>query len=55
MKRQLWRDSMEGLDVAHDGAVRLMVESFGRPDFNEGVNSFLERRPPKFRRIGEEN
>jgi enoyl-CoA hydratase/carnithine racemase len=55
MKRQLWRDSMETLEEAHDSAVRLMVESFGRPDFNEGVQSFLERRPPKFRRIGEQD
>lgn len=54
MKRQLWRDSMETLDEAHGTAVRLMVESFGRPDFTEGVNSFMERRPPKFRRVGKE-
>jgi hypothetical protein len=46
---------METLEEAHDSAVRLMVESFGRPDFNEGVQSFLERRPPKFRRIGEQD
>lgn len=54
MKRQIWRDSTESLEGAHDNAVRLMVESFGRPDFNEGVKSFMERRPPKFRRLGEE-
>jgi enoyl-CoA hydratase/carnithine racemase len=54
MKRQIWRDSMESLDEAHGTAVRLMVESFGRPDFNEGVKSFMEKRPPKFRRLGEE-
>jgi enoyl-CoA hydratase/carnithine racemase len=34
-----------------DEAVKLMVESFGRPDFKEGVQSFLERRPPKFPRV----
>ena len=27
-------------------AQRLMAESFGRPHFNEGVQSFLEKRPP---------
>ena len=31
---------------------RLMVESFGRPDFPEGVRSFLEKRPPRFARLG---
>jgi hypothetical protein len=28
-----------------------MVESFGRPDFAEGVRSFLEKRPPSFDRL----
>jgi hypothetical protein len=32
----------------------LMIESFGRPDFQEGVQSYLQRRPPKFERIGED-
>lgn len=30
-------------------ANKLMVESFGQPDFVEGVASFLERRAPAFR------
>ncbi len=29
-----------------------MKESFNRPDFAEGVKSFLERRPPDFPRLG---
>ena len=29
-----------------------MIESFSRPDFPEGVSSFVERRPPAFPRIG---
>jgi enoyl-CoA hydratase/carnithine racemase len=33
-------------------ANRLMDESAKRPDFKEGVASFVERRPPKFGRIG---
>ncbi len=53
MKRQLWGDWTESLETAHDNAVRLMVESFERPDFVEGVQSFQERRPPRFTRIGE--
>ena len=52
-------DEAAGLPAAHrassgrrcDEAVKLMVESFSRPDFKEGVQSFLERRPPKFPRV----
>jgi enoyl-CoA hydratase/carnithine racemase len=28
-----------------------MFESFGRPDFTEGVRSFVEKRPPMFGRL----
>jgi enoyl-CoA hydratase/carnithine racemase len=51
MKQQVWRDLEEPLSHAHAQAVRLMGESFGRPDFREGVRSFLEKRPPKFPRV----
>ena len=40
------------LGPAEIEAQALMVESFGRPDFPEGVQSFLEKRPPSFRRLG---
>jgi enoyl-CoA hydratase/carnithine racemase len=39
------------LGAAYDDAIALMLESFNRPDFKEGVASFLEKRPPKFERI----
>lgn len=52
MKRQVYQQLHVGLGAAHDDAVRLMVESFGRPDFAEGVRSFLEKRPPNFGRLG---
>jgi enoyl-CoA hydratase/carnithine racemase len=48
MKRQVWaaleQPSQEALDIANQE----MLESFGRPDFTEGVESFVERRPPQF-------
>ena len=33
---------------AADEANRLMLESFERPDFVEGVQSFVEKREPNF-------
>src|SRR5262245_45414458 len=50
MKRQVWRDLNQTLGQAQDQALELMKESFSRPDFAEGVKSFLERRPPDFPR-----
>ena len=51
MKRQVYQQLTAELGPACDEAVKLMVESFSRPDFKEGVQSFLERRPPKFPRV----
>jgi hypothetical protein len=42
------------LGVTEREPYRLMVESFGRPDFPEGVASFLQKRPPKFQRLGDD-
>jgi enoyl-CoA hydratase/carnithine racemase len=52
MKRQVYEHLHRGLGAAELEAQRLMVESFGRPDFREGVRSFVEKRPPEFPRIG---
>ncbi|WP_449063912.1 enoyl-CoA hydratase-related protein [Planomonospora algeriensis] len=48
MKRQIWGDWNTTLQAAETEAQRLMADSFGRPDFAEGVASFLERREPRF-------
>jgi len=51
MKSQVWRNLTDSLGDAERESVRLMLESFDRPDFREGVLSFLEKRPPRFARI----
>lgn len=51
MKRQVYAQLHAGLGAAEKEAQRLMVESFDRPDFTEGVRSFLEKRPPTFVRL----
>jgi enoyl-CoA hydratase/carnithine racemase len=51
MKRQVYQQMHAGLLAAETEARRLMLESFGRPDFREGVASFVERRPPAFPRL----
>jgi enoyl-CoA hydratase/carnithine racemase len=52
MKRQIYTDIDRGLDEALAAANELMVESFTKSDFTEGVASFMERRPPKFAGVG---
>ena len=52
MKRQIYQQLHAGLLAAEREARGLMIESFSRPDFPEGVSSFVERRPPAFPRIG---
>jgi enoyl-CoA hydratase/carnithine racemase len=51
MKRQVYQHLTADLGTAEREAVGLMLESFKRPDFREGVVSFLEKRPPKFQRV----
>jgi enoyl-CoA hydratase/carnithine racemase len=48
IKRQVYGDCERELDETVERANELMLESFGRPDFAEGVKSFVERRPPRF-------
>jgi enoyl-CoA hydratase/carnithine racemase len=51
MKRQVYQQMHPGLLAAEREARELMMQSFGRPDFGEGVRSFTERRPPRFDRV----
>jgi enoyl-CoA hydratase/carnithine racemase len=52
MKREVWEHLTAPNDRAEEEASRLMRESFSRPDFKEGVQSFVEKRPPRFARLG---
>jgi len=46
MKRQVYEQLHRGLGDAEYDSQRLILESFGRIDFKEGVTSFLEKRKP---------
>jgi enoyl-CoA hydratase/carnithine racemase len=48
MKRQVYAAMQEPLADALAEADRLMLASFAKPDFAEGVSSFVERREPNF-------
>ena len=48
MKRQVYADSDRSLQESSDGAIPLMQASLKRPDFVEGVQSYLAKRPPNF-------
>lgn len=53
MKQQIYRHLQMGTGEATRESIQLMTESLTKSDFKEGVASFLERRPPEFKRIGQ--
>jgi len=48
MKRQVYADYGNDVSRSTTEALRLMQESFTRPDFKEGVQSFLQKRQAEF-------
>lgn len=48
MKKQVYGDWETDADAATTAAIRLMNESLVRDDFQEGVQSYLDKRAPKF-------
>ncbi len=53
IKAQVYRHLNMELAEAMKESNSLMAESLKREDFQEGVRSFIEKRPPSFKRIGE--
>ena len=52
MKFQVYRHMNMSLGEAMKESDRLMAASTAHDDFKEGVASFLQRRPPRFEKIG---
>ena len=51
MKRQVYKHLNRELGESMDESTLWMDESLKRSDFKEGVASFVEKRPPNFKKI----
>ena len=51
MKRQVYQHLNKELGIANIESTSWMDESLKREDFKEGINSFLEKRLPNFKKI----
>jgi enoyl-CoA hydratase/carnithine racemase len=55
IKRQVYAHLAVDLDTALEESNRLMFHSITTGDFREGIDSFVEKRPPQFQPLsGEE-
>jgi len=48
VKEQVRRGLEQSFEASYEESERLLRESFDRPDAAEGVDSYLEKRPPRF-------
>ena len=48
IKRQVYGDLEQDLETAMRSSLDLMLEAVGLPDAQEGMRSYLEKRPPQF-------
>jgi enoyl-CoA hydratase/carnithine racemase len=55
MKRQVWRHLNRDLAESMGESTAWTEESLTRPDFKEGVASFVEKRPPRFAKVAAED
>ncbi|MGF1598977.1 MAG: enoyl-CoA hydratase-related protein [Acidimicrobiales bacterium] len=51
-KRMVWDHAGRNVDDSLDDMWEVVMGQFQRPDVAEGVDSFLEKRPPDFSRLG---
>lgn len=52
IKGQVYKDLFRDPEEALDDSVKLMLATFTSADMKEGVAAFMEKRAPKFKRIG---